>query len=132
MMLKMSVRFSKDQIRNLKRIALEKKLKGADILNEFTDDQMVESFNGAGSSAAPEWQRWVLTKILEKKLPAVLIHDMAYRKGGTDKDFKRVNEELKDNILAMDEGGKSRWWRFVADEAKEYSDRNGLPGWGKV
>ena len=68
MMEKDAVRFTPEQIRALKRIAVEKKLKGYEVLNQYTDDQMVESFNGAGSSAAPEWQRWVLTKILQKKL----------------------------------------------------------------
>ena len=130
MMEKDAVRFTPEQIRALKRIAVEKKLKGYEVLNQYTDDQMVESFNGAGSSAAPEWQRWVLTKILQKKLPAILIHDIAYRKGGSDSDFKRVNEELKDNILSLDDGKSSAWWRFVADKAKEYSDTSGKPGWG--
>ncbi len=129
-MTKSAVKFTADQIRNLKRMANEKKLKGADVLDQYTDDQMIESFNGAGSSSAPEWERWILTKILQKKLPAILIHDMQFRKGGTDEDFKRVNEELRDNILAMDEGSKSKWWNFVADKAKEYSDENGRPGWG--
>lgn len=131
-MRKAAVAFTKEQIRALKRVAFEQKLKGADILDEFTDDQMVESFNGAGSCAAPEWQRWALTKILESKLPAILIHDIAYRKGGTDKDFARVNEELRSNILKLDNGHESAWWRFVADKAKEYSDKNGRPGWGRA
>lgn len=127
-----AVKFTKDQVRALKRIALEKKLKGAEILNDYTDDEMVESFNGAGSSAAPEWQRWILTKILQKKLPAILIHDMAYRKGGTDEDFKMVNQDLEDNISSMDDDRKSTWWNFVGRKAKEYSEENGRPGWGKV
>lgn len=129
-MTKSAVKFTIPQIRALKRIALEKKLKGADVLNEYTDEQIAESFNGAGSSAAPEWERWVLTKILQKKLPAVMIHDMKFRKGGNKDDFTRANNELKDNILSLDEGSKSWWWRFVADKAKEYSDSNGMPGWG--
>lgn len=129
---KRAVSFTKEQVNALKRLAKEKKLKGADILDEFTDDQMVESFNGAGSSASPEWQRWMLTKILEKKLPSILIHDMKFRKGGTDEDFRRANEELRDNIINSDGDKDSRWWRFVADSAKRYTDRNGRPGWGVV
>ena len=131
-MIKEAVKFSKEEIMILKDIAKRNKLKGADVLDGFSEDQIAESFNGAGSSAEPEWKRWVLTKILHKKLPAIMIHDMAYRKGGTDKDFKRVNEELKDNILTLDHGSDSSWWRFVADKAKEYSDKRGKPGWGKV
>lgn len=127
---KSAVKFTKEQVRALKRIALEKKLKGADVLNDYTDDEMVESFNGAGSSAAPEWQRRILTMILKKKLPAILIHDMAYRKGGSEEDFRRVNDELEENISNMDDEGKSRWWNFVGRRAKEYSDKNGRPGWG--
>ena len=131
-MTKSAVKFSIGQIQALKRIAQEKKLKGADVLNEYTDEQIAESFNGAGSSAAPEWQRWVLTKILQKKLPAVMIHDMTFRKGGTDADFRKANEDLRDNIRSSDGDEKSIWWTFVADKAKEYSDRNGRPGWGTV
>lgn len=130
-MTKSAVRFTKDQIRSLKRIAFEKKLKGAEILNEFTDDQIAESFNGAGSIAEPEWKRWALTKILKSRLPAVMIHDMKYRKGGTDKDFAKANEELRDNILSMGDP-KSSWWNYVARKAKEYTDEDGKAGWGKV
>ena len=131
-MTKSAVKFSIGQIQALTRIAQEKKLKGADVLNEYTDEQIAESFNGAGSSAAPEWQRWVLTKILQKKLPAVMIHDMTFRKGGTDADFRKANEDLRDNIRSSDGDEKSIWWNFVADKAKEYSDRDGRPGWGTV
>ena len=131
-MTKSAVKFSMGQIQALKRIAKEKKLKGADVLNEYTDEQIAESFNGAGSSAAPEWQRWVLTKILQKKLPAVMIHDMTFRKGGTDADFRKANEDLMDNIRSSDGDEKSIWWNFVADKAKEYSDRDGRHGWGTV
>lgn len=131
-MIKSAVKFTIPQIEALKRIALEKKLKGADVLNEYTNEQIAESFNGAGSSAAPEWQRWVLTKILQKKLPAVMIHDMKFRKGGTEADFRKANEELRDNIRSSDGDDKSWWWNFVADKAKDYSDSNGRPGWGVV
>ena len=104
---KKAVRFTKEEINVLKRIAKEQKLKGADILDKYTDDEIISSFNGAGNSAAPEWERYILTKLLKKKLPAVLIHDMMYRQGGTDEDFKRVNDELRDNILALDGDSKS-------------------------
>lgn len=126
-----AVRFTKEQIHALKRIANEQKLKGADVLDKYTDDEIIESFNGAGSCAAPEWQRKLLTKILEKKLPAVLIHDILYRQGGTDEDFARVNQELRDNIVKLDDDYGSWWWNFVGDAAKKYSDKNGRPGWGK-
>jgi len=131
-MTKIAVKFSADRIRALRAIAKEKKLKGHEVLDEFTDDDIMQSFNGAGSSAAPEWQRWLLTKILDKKLPAVMIHDMQYRKGGTDEDFHRANEELRDNIKTMDDEGKSKWWNFVADKAYDYSEKNGRPGWGQI
>ena len=137
-MKKEAMRFTKDQVRELKRIALEKKLKGADVLNEFSDDQMVESFNGVGNSTTPEWQKWILTKILEKRLPAILIHDMAYRKGGSSNDFKRVNKELGENIAAMDREKNpswydfsNTWWDFAGRKAREYTDREGRAGWGK-
>lgn len=129
-MYKSAVKFTKDEVIALKQIAKEQKLKGASILDEFTPDQMIESFNGAGSSASPEWQRWILTKILKKKLPTLLIHDMAYRKGGNDEDFKRVNDELEENIRSSDNDTDSAWWNFVARKAKEYSNEKGLPGWG--
>lgn len=129
-MYKSAVKFTKDEVIALKQIAKEQKLKGASILDEFTPDQMIESFNGAGSSSSPEWQRWVLTKILQKKLPAILIHDMAYRKGGNDEDFKRINDELEENIRSSDNDANSAWWNFVARKAKEYSNENGRPGWG--
>ena len=131
-MTKIAVKFSADRIRALRAIAKDKKLKGREVLDEFTDDDIMQSFNGAGSSAAPEWQRWLLTKILDKKLPAVMIHDMQYRKGGTDEDFHRANEELRDNIKNMDDEGKSKWWNFVADKAHDYSEKNGRPGWGQI
>lgn len=131
-MTKSAVKFTIPQIQALKRIAMEKKLKGADILSKYTDEQIAESFNGAGSSASPKWQRWVLTKILQKKLPAVMIHDMKFRKGGTEADFRKANEELRENIRSSDGDDKSWWWNFVADKAKEYSDSKGRPGWGIV
>lgn len=126
------MKFSKEEIRALKDAALAKKLKGADILNEFSEDQMVESFNGAGGEADPEWKKWILTKILKKKLPAVLVHDMKFRKGGNEDEFHKVNEELRDNISSMDDDGKSAWWNFVGRKAQEYSDSSGRPGWGKA
>lgn len=127
-MVKSAVRFSKEKINALKRIALEKKLKGADVLNDYTDDEIAESFNGAGSCSEPEWKRWILTKMLESRLPAIMIHDIKYRKGGSDEDFTRVNNELEENIKAL--GGNKTWWDFVGRKAKEYSDRYGRPGWG--
>ena len=130
-MTKLAIKFTKEQIDSLKRIAFEKKLKGAEVLNEFTDDQIAETFNGAGSSADPEWKRWFLTKVLKSRLPAVMIHDMKYRKGGTEEDFSKANEDLRDNILSMGDG-KSSWWNYVARKAKEYSDKNGRAAWGTV
>ena len=124
------MKFTLDEIRKIKEEAIKKKLKGAAILNEFTDDQMIESFNGAGSSADPEWQRWLLTNILKKKLPAILVHDMTFRKGGTDADFHRANEELMENIISSDGDKDSSWWNFVGRKAKEYCDQRGRPGWG--
>lgn len=129
-MIKSAVRFTKEQVRELKRIAKEKRLKGVDVLDKYTEDDMVESFNGAGSSAAPEWQRWILTKILKKKLPSILIHDMTFRKGGTDSDFHKANSDLMDNIISSDGDQNSKWWKFVGKKAKEYSEKNGRPGWG--
>lgn len=131
-MTKSAVQFSIAEIQALKRLAKEQKLKGADVLDEYSDEQIRESFNGAGSSAAPEWQRWVLTKILQKKLPSVMIHDITFRKGGTDADFRKANDDLRENIRKSDGDEKSWWWNFVADKAKEYSDQNGRPGWGVV
>lgn len=124
-----AVKFTVDQVRALKRIAQEKKLKGADVLNEYTDEQMASAFNGAGGVETPEWQRWTLTQILKKKLPAILIHDIDYLKGGNEKDFLRANDNLRDNILALDKDEKSKWWQFVARKAKEWTDEYGRPGW---
>ena len=50
-----AAKFTVDQVRALKRIAQEKKLKGADVLNEYTDEQMAQEFNGAGGVETPEW-----------------------------------------------------------------------------
>lgn len=124
-----AVKFTVNQVRALKRIAQEKKLKGADVLNEYTDEQMAREFNGAGGVKTPEWQRWTLTQILKKKLPAILIHDIEYLKGGKEKDFLRSNDNLRDNILALDNDDKSKWWQFVAGKAKEWTDEYGRPGW---
>ena len=136
---KMSVHFSEEKIRWLKDIAMAKKLKGADILDEYTPSEISESFNGAGSSADSETNRRIMTFLMKKVLPAVMIHDMAYRKGGSKRDFARVNQELKDNIIALtvndgDRHGRihDAWWNFVARKAKEYSDEKGAPGWGKA
>ena len=124
-----AVKFTVNQVRALKRIAQEKKLNGADVLNEYTDEQMAQAFNGAGGAKTPEWQRWTLTQILKKKLPAILIHDIEYLKGGKEKDFLRSNDNLRDNILALDNDDKSKWWQFVAGKAKEWTDEYGRPGW---
>ena len=124
-----AVKFTVDQVLALKRIAQENKLKGADVLNEYTGEQMARTFNGAGGVDTPEWQRWILTQILKKKLPAVLIHDIEYLKGGKEKDFLRANDNLRDNILAMDIDEGSKWWQFAASKAKELTDEYGRPGW---
>ena len=124
-----AVKFTVNQVRALKRIAQEKKLKGSDVLNEYTDEQMAQEFNGAGGVKTPEWQRLTLTQILKKKLPAILIHDIEYLKGGKEKDFLRSNDNLRDNILALDNDDKSKWWKFVAGKAKEWTDEYGRPGW---
>lgn len=134
---KIAVHFSEDRIKYLKSIAKGKKLKGAELLDEFTPSEISESFNGAGASSDSETNRRIMTFMMKRVLPAVMIHDMAYRKGGSKEDFSRVNQELKDNILALtvNDGNKhwkihDAWWNFVARKAKEYSDENGLPGWG--
>ena len=131
-MTKCSMKFSKEKIRALRRIAKDQNLKGADILDQYTDDEIQQSFNGAGRASDPEWKKWILTKIMDKKLASIMIHDMKYRKGGTDEDFARANNELRDNILSSDGDGNSRWWKFVANKAKELSDKDGKVSWGVV
>lgn len=50
-------------------------------------------------------------------------------KGGNEKDFLRSNDNLRDNILALDKDENSKWWQFVSRKAKEWTDKYCRPSW---
>lgn len=137
-MTKSAVKFTKEQVEALKRIARDAELEGRDVLDQFSDDEIVQSFNGTGASSLPEWERYILTKLTGRKLPAVMIHDMQYRRGGSEEERRKTNRQLARNFLKLHEYDVSKgrvsiapWWRWASRKAVEVTDRDeAKSGWG--
>ena len=111
------------------------KLIGNEIFDEFSHDELVEQYNGVGPDRFPGIVRNLLSYLISPALPAVIIHDLKYYKGGNFDDFRRSNLELKKNarILAKK---KYKWyhigrWRLwaVARLLQKFTDKYGLAGW---
>lgn len=137
---KVALHFSKEEIKALERIARSANLEGLDVLDQYTDDEKIESFNGTGGASMPEWKRYILTKLTGRKLPAILIHDMQYRRGGTEAERKETNSQLERNMMKLHaydltSGNYSPewWWRYASRKAKEVTDSDeAKAGWGKA
>lgn len=84
--------------RELKDDAIRLGLDGIEIFNEFTDEEIEKAFNYIGPDRFPEKLRLALSYLHRVVLPAVLIHDLDYTKGGTKTEFHQANKRLKKNM----------------------------------
>lgn len=130
--------FTRKEIHALERIARDADLEGVDVFDDFTDDEKLQSFNGTGGTNTPEWERWLLTKLTGDKLAAVYIHDLQYRRGGTEEDRLNTNRQLSRNFLKLhkydsDHGrfSFSPWWNWASRKTIEATDSDEAKGgWG--
>ena len=91
-------KFTPKEIEALIAKADEWELHGRSILHQYSIRTMVKEFNGVGPDRMNPFWRWFLTKLSQRYLPAVLIHDMEYTTGGDEEAFHRSNLNLKTNL----------------------------------
>lgn len=107
-------------IQTLWTIALTVGLHGVELLGEFTSDEIVSVYNGAGPDCVGGQARAVATRYLALFEPAILIHDLRYSKceGGMD-GFQSANLEFLTNclMLADDKYPWYHWRRYRARAA---------------
>lgn len=125
---------SKENIEDLRKIAVAADLEGRDFLYQFTSDQLADGYNGIG----PEWAgasiRAKVTRYITLFEPAALVHDMRYyMSDGSRKGFNYANMEFHENCLKLADHAYP-WWnwrryraRLVAHALYDFVRGNG--GW---
>lgn len=86
------------QVKELISKARDYKLDNVEIIDRFTLTEVQKIYNGVGPDSFPDELRDALSNVNIECLPAVLIHDLEYYKGGTKEDFSKSNKRLKENM----------------------------------
>ena len=82
----------------LRTIAGQLRLKGADLLEKCTDEELARICNGIGPAWFPKALRDFITKLSPTLRWATDLHDLMYYFGdGTQEDFTRANNALAEN-----------------------------------
>ena len=107
--------YSLKEIRRLIDLANRFELVGREIINEYSIDQIQKVYNGIGPDRFSEKFRKFLTNMNHDPLPAVLIHDLQFDKGGSKERFYEVNDELHKNLVILSSCLYSKWnpWRYI-------------------
>ena len=103
-------------------------------------EDIAKVYNGAGAEWMPDWQRDVLTDLLDPFEPAFLIHDWDYSySDGTKKSFKLANRRMYRNMKKIVNAIYNPrtlvyflpylYWRFKAFAAYRACVRFGWDAW---
>ena len=105
------------------------------LFDKYPMEKILEVYNGVGPDRFPSWFRDMLSEINSIILPAVLIHDLDYDKGGNWDDFKKANERLGTNAIqcVKEKYGTCSWkyWFYLAKIHifVKLCNKYGKPGW---
>ena len=118
-------------------VATQNNLRGRDILNEFTIEEIQHIYNGLGPDRFPDWLRELITAANGLFEPAAMIHDLRYHIGGTKADFTAANDEFRENCYTLVDAAYAwydprryiclfRAWRYAG-----YCEKSGWKGYNK-
>ena len=122
----------------LKASAKKLGLRHVSVLDRYSDEVIIDQYNGVGPDRWSRQLRWFVTYLLKDVLEAVLVHDMDYHQGGDKQAYHDANSTLSYNIRTIAKA-KYRWWRprrwflcrlswFIG----EWTDEFGWEGWNKA
>ena len=125
------------QIQDLRETAERIELDGREILDRFSEEELLCIYNGIGPDRFPDWLRAIVTEANGLFEPAALIHDVRYYIGGDREDFTCANDEFRENCYKLVEA-KYAWsdprrykWYFRAWRYAGYCEEFGWEGYTK-
>lgn len=129
--------FTIAEIHDLRLEARELRLKGREILKQYSDEELQKIFNGIGPDRFPAPIRAALDVLHPALVVVAFIHDIRYYEGGKRSDFYAANTEFRENgyIVAKKLYG---WYnprryrvRFFARKFAKICDLFGWEGYTK-
>ena len=113
------------------------KLYGREILDRYSETELLCIYNGLGPDRFPDWLRAIITEASDLFEPAALIHDVRYHEGGSYEDFTLANSEFRENCYTL-VADRYSWynprryrWYFRAWRYAEYCQEFGWEGYTK-
>ena len=96
------------------------------------DAYVLSGYNGFGPDRWEPGRRAMLSKRFSEFLPAVLVHDIDYARGGSQKDRILADDRLRRNLKRLIDSHKwydRAWQRPLLDPVMLIVDKQGKPGW---
>lgn len=103
----------------------------SDIMSGFSDEQIRKTYNEIFSPKQPKQIFDIINNMPNAFLPALLIHRLQFKIGGSTEDFLAANNTLKDNLLILVKKNYSIWnpfywiYRRQASKLKSAFDSKG-------
>ena len=100
-----------NEIKRLRAICEECELEGREILANYTDEELVDLFNGIGPEAFPAWLRTALDALHPSLAPVAMIHDVEWSESdGRRETFEASNARFRRNGCKV-ASASFGWWR---------------------
>ena len=116
----------------LKIYHISETLEGAEILENFSLNEIDTIYNGIGSDEFPDWLRELVTISAGLFEPAALIHDLDYYIGGDWEKFKVDNDRFERNCKKLVKR-KYGWYNPVRylwlNKARRWANYCRIFGW---
>ena len=110
-------------------------LLNSEIMGKFSDNEIRQAYPEIFSSKQPKKIYDIVNNLPNVFLPALLIHRLQYKKGGTQDDFLKANKDLKSNLVTITKKNYSIWnpfywiYKHQAGKLKSAFDSNGQNLW---
>ena len=99
------------EIKRLRAICEECELEGREILAKYTDQELVDLFNGIGPESFPQWLRAALDALHPSLAPVAMIHDAEWSESdGRRETFEASNARFRRNGCKV-ASASFGWWR---------------------
>lgn len=91
-----------DEVKELRRICVERRLSGLSFLDGLTDEQIDADYNGIGPEWFPAAARRAVDVLCDEFRPPAMIHDVEWsHSDGSREKFEASNERLYVNCCVM-------------------------------
>ena len=118
--------YTLEEIKSLRQKCFDLKLKGREILENFSDEELQIHCNGIGPEAFPAWARKIISGLHAVLEPAAFIHDAEWSQKECSKEhFTQSNRRFRENgfICARD---ACKWYNplrlVVMDQARRFAN----------